>query len=480
MCYNQNEYLLSRKDFAEIYDPCVSGVASGQCEYAMNLLQAEKQIPQSDAEFRGNFFPESDRSRVWPRRPRQRVADPELCAPCPQGCIPRGTRPGCARGKLQLELPGWPSVSHEPSAGAKRYDSGTIRCLCVYRRVLALFPSLSARGGPVVGLAGILFLLALSPVYSAGGPGTGAANFLKIPVGARETSLGGAFTAVADNANAVYYNPAGLGLLRNPEISFTQNNFVEGISQQWLSAAYPYKTGVFGLGINYLSVPAFDSYDNSDNRTGSVSADDMAVYLSWGGSQLVDYKFLRSISYGAGVKYISEKLDTEKGTGYGLDLGCLATSAVENLRFGFSIENVVSSEIKFIEVGAKPPLKFKTGVMYGIRSAAGPTARLSLDYVFWSDRPGYIAAGMETLFLDAFAVRIGYSAFGDISNGLNFGLGFVLSKYTGRSISVDYSFGATDAFGDIHKFSVTYKFGQRRTPGLRAAPKTVPADGMKW
>jgi HEAT repeat protein len=57
---------------------------------------------------------------------------------------------------------------------------------------------------------------------------------------------------------------------------------------------------------------------------------------------------------------------------------------------------------------------------------------------------------------------MGYSAFGDISNGLSFGLGCVLSKYTGRNISVDYSFSPTYSFGDVHKLSVTYKFGEKR------------------
>ena len=87
----------------------------------------------------------------------------------------------------------------------------------------------------------------------ASGPGTGSANFLKIPVCARETSLG--VYRRCRVANAVYYNPAGLSLLQNPEVSFTQNKFVEDVAQQWLAAAYPYKTGAFGLGINYTVGP---------------------------------------------------------------------------------------------------------------------------------------------------------------------------------------------------------------------------------
>ena len=323
--------------------------------------------------------------------------------------------------------------------------------------------------------AGFLFISALGRAYAAG-PGTGAADFLKIPVGARETSLGGAFTAAAENANSVYYNPAGLGLLQNPEVSLTQNKFVEGISQQWLSVAYPYRSGGFGLGVDYLSIPPFASYDSSDHRTGSVSAYSMAMYLAYGGALPLGYKYIRSLSYGASIKYISERLDTEKGDGYGLDLGLLAASSIDNLRFGFGLENALSSKIKFIEHGARPPLKIKTGTVYKVRFSDLLTTQLSLDYYFWTDRSGYAAAGIENVLNDAFSVRVGYSSFGDISNGLNFGIGFDPSRYLGRSLCVDYSFGATYDFGDVHKLSVTYKFGPPPR-GAAGAEKRGAAHG---
>ena len=308
-------------------------------------------------------------------------------------------------------------------------------------------------------LAVFLVVMLLSSLVYASGPGVGSANFLKIPIGARETSLGGAFTAVADNADAVYYNPAGLTLLKKPEVSFTYNKYIEGMTQQWLAAAYPWKSGTLGFGVNYLSVSAFDAYDNDDNPIGSVSAYDMAAYLSWGGRLPLSYKFIRSVSYGVSAKYISEKLDTEKGAGYGFDLGFLVTSAVPNLRFGFGVENAVSTKIKFIEEGAKPASKFKTGVVYETRSSVAQiAARLMLDYVIEDGGSKYVAAGTEVLLHDTFALRLGSSSFGDISNGLSFGLGYDMSRYTGRSITVDYSFGSTYSFGDIHKLSVTYKF----------------------
>ncbi len=320
-------------------------------------------------------------------------------------------------------------------------------------------------------------LLAAVPARAGAGPGTGAADFLKIPVGARATAMGGAFTAVANSADAVYYNPAGLYLLPNAEASFTQNRFVEGVSQQWLAGAYPYKSGMAGLGVNYLSVAPFDAYDNADNRTGSVSADNLAVYCSWADALPFEYKNFKAVSYGATLKLITQSLDTERGSGYGVDLGVLADTPVENLRAGLVIQNALSSKIKFIAKGAKPPLTFKTGVTYALRSALGPVVRGSLDYVAWTDRRGYLAAGLESVFKDVFSLRVGYSAQGDISNGLNFGLGILLSQYTGRNITLDYSFSPTYSFGDIHKLSVTYKFrASRETPASLAAARAAAKE----
>lgn len=105
----------------------------------------------------------------------------------------------------------------------------------------------------------ILLCLAAAAGVHASGQGTSAADFLKIPAGARGTALGGALTAASDDQDAVFYNPAGLAQAGTPEVSYTYNNYFSGISQQWLAAAYPAASGVFGLGLNYLNVSPFAS-----------------------------------------------------------------------------------------------------------------------------------------------------------------------------------------------------------------------------
>ena len=49
-----------------------------------------------------------------------------------------------------------------------------------------------------------------------------AGDFLTLGVGARPLSMGGSFAAIADDSTATYWNPAGLGQLTHPELTFMQ------------------------------------------------------------------------------------------------------------------------------------------------------------------------------------------------------------------------------------------------------------------
>ena len=50
--------------------------------------------------------------------------------------------------------------------------------------------------------------------------------------GARALGLGGAFIAVADDATAVSFNPAGLAQLLNPEVSFVTRGLQRNVAYQ--------------------------------------------------------------------------------------------------------------------------------------------------------------------------------------------------------------------------------------------------------
>ena len=57
-------------------------------------------------------------------------------------------------------------------------------------------------------------------------------NFTVLGAGARAMGLGGAFIAVADDATAVSFNPAGLAQLLQPEVSFVARGTQRNVSYQ--------------------------------------------------------------------------------------------------------------------------------------------------------------------------------------------------------------------------------------------------------
>ena len=154
-------------------------------------------------------------------------------------------------------------------------------------------------------------------------------EFLNLGVGARAQGLGGAYGPLADDASAIYWNPAGLSGLVRPEVMFCHTQLFGGLANHdFLGLAWPLSKRL-SLGLGWIrlgvdNIPRF-SYDVGTVSTGSFGDNENAVYLSaafqretapWG-------KPLK-LSAGGSVKIISNKLDDRQASGLGLDFGLQA------------------------------------------------------------------------------------------------------------------------------------------------------------
>ncbi len=111
-------------------------------------------------------------------------------------------------------------------------------------------------------LIGAGFLITFFTARSfAGGPGTTAAGFLKIGVGARAAAMGDAFTTIVDDSTSLYWNPAGLIKMKERQLSATYNMWFAGISQGYLGLGYPLSRGIIAGGINYVDMGDFEGRD---------------------------------------------------------------------------------------------------------------------------------------------------------------------------------------------------------------------------
>jgi len=287
------------------------------------------------------------------------------------------------------------------------------------------------------------------PACFAKGVGTTGGNFLKIDVGARPLGMGGAFVAVADDANTIWWNPAGVAIVKRKEITLMHNEMGEDIRYQFLAYNQPAGKLRGGLGgsICYLSVSDIQGYSPGGTKTKKLSTYDLAISLCYG------LRILPSVSGGINFKFINEKLADEKASTCAFDLGGLWKPPLSGLQFGFSIQNL-GKGLKFIEERSSLPINYKLGGAYEFRFF-GAQSILALDLNIPIDYGCFVNGGVECKIYNLIALRAGYKSNDDLSTGLRLGIGI-----GGKNLVIDYSWLPRGDFEDSHRISATLRFGR--------------------
>jgi hypothetical protein len=196
---------------------------------------------------------------------------------------------------------------------------------------------------------GILFLIVLlglagavrhAHAFGRGDKGTSGAQFLKLPPGARAAAMGEAFTAIADDVYAVYYNPAGLAGIRKVEVGGAHNSHFQGISHNFGAVAVPLLSwsdtrrarnewGVLALSVTNLSVGEIErrGLTETDAPIDTFGASDFAYTLGygieWAGASLggamkvidqrIDDASARTVAFDGGARWERGRLDLALG-----------------------------------------------------------------------------------------------------------------------------------------------------------------------
>src|SRR5689334_1450224 len=103
-------------------------------------------------------------------------------------------------------------------------------------------------------------LLPLAPLHAKSG-GTATAEFTKFGMGARFLAMGGAAVSVADDASAVYWNPANLSRLQTPDVTMMRADMLEGY---YNSLAYAQPMGLSGVWAGALQTASAGSLGVTD------------------------------------------------------------------------------------------------------------------------------------------------------------------------------------------------------------------------
>ena len=296
----------------------------------------------------------------------------------------------------------------------------------------------------------ILLSVGLSlPTCFARGRGTTGANFLKIDVGARPLGMGGAFVAVADDVNTIWWNPAGAATTKRKEITLMHNEMGEDIRYQFLAYNQPVGKLRGGLGgsISYLSVSDIQGYSPGGIKTKKLSTYDLGISLCYG------LRIIPSVSGGVNFKFIAEKLADRKASTCALDIGGLWKTPVSGLRLGFNIQNL-GWGLKFIQESSSLPLNGKLGCAYEFEFF-GTKSIVALDVNIPVDYSVFVNGGVECKIYNLIALRAGFKSKDDLSSGLRLGIGI-----GGKNLVVDYSWLSRGDFEDSHRMSATLRFGR--------------------
>lgn len=174
----------------------------------------------------------------------------------------------------------------------------------------------------------------------AGGRGrTDPAASFRIGMGARPAGMGGAFVALADDENAVFYNPAGLAFRESSALTSLWSSRFGALSYGAVGFAGP----GLGLEISLLHSGGIEVVNEFGRPTGETFG-----YLSGGGLGAVALSPLRGIAIGGKLKYYGSALyGSEGGRGGGWSVSPALLVKEGPLRFGLSLEELLNRGIAY-------------------------------------------------------------------------------------------------------------------------------------
>lgn len=286
--------------------------------------------------------------------------------------------------------------------------------------------------------------------------GTLGGQSLKIGVGARAAAMGDAYTAIADDATAVYWNPAGIARLSGQSVTLNHTAWPANISFD--QAAYVFNVkwipGMLGVNVRALTMSR-DIVRTTylPEGTGETfDAGEWAYGLSY--ARALTDKF----SAGFSVNYVQTGLDNVKGTSTTFDFGTLYDVGVLGAKIGMSIQNI-GSDMTFIDEKVKMPVFFRVGGSFDVFQQGENRLISAAEFTHPPDNSEKLNLGAEYAFHDYLFLRGGYKVNYD-TEGLTagFGVKFPLTLVKSSVARLDYAYQDKNYLGAAHRVSVNVSF----------------------
>ena len=172
------------------------------------------------------------------------------------------------------------------------------------------------------------------------GYGTTAAEFLLFGAGARGTALGTAYSAIANDVSALYYNPAGIALMPRAGALVGTYDYVAETRYSWGGLAFPFSGGSRSVGIQvgtfgFKDQPVYTA--EQPDGTGSVySVSQTVAGLTFA------QNFSDRFSAGITAKGVFDNLGEASGSAFAIDFGTNFHAQLSGhpIRFSFVVSNL--------------------------------------------------------------------------------------------------------------------------------------------
>ncbi len=299
--------------------------------------------------------------------------------------------------------------------------------------------------------------------------GTATAQFLKIGVGARAMGMGEAFVAVANDAEALYWNPAGIARAANNAVLFAHVQWLVDVQLEYAGLVYHLNPlNSVGVSVTYL-------HTGEMNETTELQPFGTGRKFGFGDFLLgVTYarEMTNKFSFGFTAKWMQETLAELTTRAFLFDIGTYYYTGWRSFRFAVSVTNLGANmspggsfryqalDGEFVEVrdfqDFAPPIMFRIGL--GGELIDTPqhrlTAAIQLNHP--NDNVENLNLGAEYWWQNTLALRAGIitaRAEQDVSAG--FGLNLPLQVTRAR---LDYAWSNFGRLGSVSRFSLQLLF----------------------
>lgn len=333
-----------------------------------------------------------------------------------------------------------------------------------------------------------LFVLILMLIYSTGAypqvnrVAQSGMTFLAIDIGARPAAMGGSFICMDNNANALFWNPAGIAAVRNFDIDGSTTSWLADMKEHAIGIVYG--TELFGsVGISLIVM------DNPSVRIVQFTEGEDWVDLGYQDmvkQHALGFAYAKEITerfaVGGQIKWAHEDLGiydyvdrsaTENVDGLEqplevngweakkdvlvFEFGTIYYTGYQDLRLALSIRNFAPRtryQLEYFEL----PLTFSLGMAMNVLSTLLPEDKnhkltLSIDAIQPRDYSDRIQIGGEYWYDNQIALRAGYK-FNSNLEGFATGVG-VKKSFESLTARLDYSYSPIidGIFDTVHRFS---------------------------